>query len=208
MITSAPKASRSFTFSRLILSGMVKMSRYPRGMAASASATPVFPLVPSTMVPPGWSVPRASAAATMASPMRSLTEPPGSGTRTCRRPGCGGPRRSGAGARGGSIPTRSRTESTGRSEAGASGGRRSGHPSSGSGAGRELHGDRRPHADPLPVAASGLEAEVGGRPPPRPRRAPRGRSSLPPHRVHLAGVGDADAEGGDPSTPSSQSSSG
>jgi hypothetical protein len=35
---------------------------------------PVLPEVPSTIVPPGFSSPDASAASTMATPMRSLTE--------------------------------------------------------------------------------------------------------------------------------------
>ena len=42
-----------------------------------ASETPVFPEVASTIVPPSWRSPRASASSTMASAMRSLTDPPG-----------------------------------------------------------------------------------------------------------------------------------
>jgi hypothetical protein len=42
-----------------------------------ASPTPVLPEVGSTMVPPGRSAPLSSAAATIRSAMRSLTEPPG-----------------------------------------------------------------------------------------------------------------------------------
>src|SRR5690349_12100212 len=38
---------------------------------------PVLPAVPSTITPPGWSVPRSSASRTMNSAARSLTEPPG-----------------------------------------------------------------------------------------------------------------------------------
>ena len=38
---------------------------------------PVFPAVPSTIVPPGASVPRASASSTMNLAARSFTEPPG-----------------------------------------------------------------------------------------------------------------------------------
>ena len=38
-----------------------------------ARAIPVLPLVGSTMVPPGFSSPEASAASTMAMPMRSFT---------------------------------------------------------------------------------------------------------------------------------------
>src|ERR671912_432607 len=42
-----------------------------------ASPAPVLPLVGSTIVPPGLSWPDRSARSTMASPIRSLTEPPG-----------------------------------------------------------------------------------------------------------------------------------
>jgi len=45
--------------------------------AASASPTPVLPLVPSTIVPPGLSAPLRSAASMIGSPMRSFTDPPG-----------------------------------------------------------------------------------------------------------------------------------
>jgi hypothetical protein len=42
-----------------------------------ASPAPVLPLVGSTIVPPGLSWPDRSARSTMASPMRSFTDPPG-----------------------------------------------------------------------------------------------------------------------------------
>src|SRR5215207_759023 len=42
-----------------------------------ASPAPVLPLVGSTIVPPGLSWPARSARSTMASPIQSLTEPPG-----------------------------------------------------------------------------------------------------------------------------------
>jgi len=42
-----------------------------------ASPTPVLPLVPSTMTPPGFNRPSRSAASMIARPMRSFTEPPG-----------------------------------------------------------------------------------------------------------------------------------
>jgi hypothetical protein len=45
--------------------------------AAIASPMPVLPEVPSTMVPPGFNSPDLSAASTIASPIRSLSEPPG-----------------------------------------------------------------------------------------------------------------------------------
>src|SRR3954470_24284931 len=53
------------------------MHRYPRCWATMASPMPVFPLVGSTMVPPGRSSPEASAASIIRSAMRSFTEPPG-----------------------------------------------------------------------------------------------------------------------------------
>ncbi len=64
-------------FSFDILSGMVKMQRYPFTAAATASPTPVFPLVFSTMVPPFRSSPAFSAFSRMWRAMRSLMEPPG-----------------------------------------------------------------------------------------------------------------------------------
>ena len=42
-----------------------------------ASPMPVLPLVGSTIVPPGFSSPDASAASIMRSAIRSFTEPPG-----------------------------------------------------------------------------------------------------------------------------------
>src|SRR5690349_11861867 len=45
--------------------------------AAIASATPVLPLVPSTMVPPALSRPSRSARSMIGIPIRSFTEPPG-----------------------------------------------------------------------------------------------------------------------------------
>src|SRR3954470_3095814 len=42
-----------------------------------ANPTPVLPDVGSTIVPPGFSFPSRSAASIIASPIRSLTEPPG-----------------------------------------------------------------------------------------------------------------------------------
>src|SRR5437867_5527018 len=77
MITSAPSARSSRAFSCDILSGMVKMQRYPFTAAAIASPTPVLPDVASTIRPPGLSRPSRSAASIIASPIRSFTEPPG-----------------------------------------------------------------------------------------------------------------------------------
>src|SRR6059058_438489 len=45
--------------------------------AAIARPTPVLPEVGSTIVPPGFSFPSRSAASIIASPIRSLFEPPG-----------------------------------------------------------------------------------------------------------------------------------
>src|SRR5690349_6812909 len=77
MITSAPRARSSRAFSCDILSGIVKMQRYPFTAAANASPTPVLPDVASTISPPGLSRPSRSAASIIAMPMRSFTEPPG-----------------------------------------------------------------------------------------------------------------------------------
>src|SRR2546422_8012977 len=56
---------------------MVKMQRYPFTAAAIASPTPVLPDVASTISPPGLRRPSRSAASIIATPIRSLTEPPG-----------------------------------------------------------------------------------------------------------------------------------
>ena len=77
MMTSAPNARSSRAFSCDILSGIVKMHRYPLTAAAIARPTPVFPDVASTIRPPGLSLPARSAASIIASPIRSLTDPPG-----------------------------------------------------------------------------------------------------------------------------------
>ena len=60
-----------------MVSGMVRMSLYPRWAATMARPTPVFPLVGSMMVPPGASRPFFSASSTIALAMRSLMDPPG-----------------------------------------------------------------------------------------------------------------------------------
>ena len=77
MITSAPSARSRRAFSCDILSGIVKMQRYPFTAAASARPTPVFPDVASTINPPGLRRPSRSAASIIAKPMRSFTDPPG-----------------------------------------------------------------------------------------------------------------------------------
>ena len=54
------------------------MQRYPRAAQTIASAMPVFPEVGSTItVRPGSIRPSASAASIIATPIRSLIEPPG-----------------------------------------------------------------------------------------------------------------------------------
>jgi len=53
-------------FSRLILSGIVKIVRYPLIAATIARPIPVFPLVGSMIVPPGLSSPRRSASSIIA----------------------------------------------------------------------------------------------------------------------------------------------
>src|SRR6266480_3184882 len=77
MMTSAPRARSRRAFSCDILSGIVKMQRYPFTAAAIASPTPVLPEVASTIRPPGLRRPSRSAASIIATPMRSFTEPPG-----------------------------------------------------------------------------------------------------------------------------------
>ena len=51
--------------------------RYPRAFPTSVSPIPVFPAVPSTTTPPGFSSPRASKSSTIPRAARSLTDPPG-----------------------------------------------------------------------------------------------------------------------------------
>ena len=64
--------------SRVIPSGSVRTQWYPRAADTIASAIPVLPLVGSTITErPGSIRPSASAASIIATPMRSLTEPPG-----------------------------------------------------------------------------------------------------------------------------------
>ena len=53
------------------------MSLYPFTIAAKANPIPVFPDVPSTIVPPGFSLPSFSASSTILIAIRSFTEFPG-----------------------------------------------------------------------------------------------------------------------------------
>src|SRR3954453_4634447 len=58
--------------------GRVSTRSYPRAAHTKASAIPVLPLVASTIVVrPGSMIPSASAASIIATPIRSLTDPPG-----------------------------------------------------------------------------------------------------------------------------------
>ena len=75
--TSAPYARSTSRLSWLTLSGQTNTQRYPFRCATRASPTPVFPLVGSTIVPPGRSAPDSSAASIIRAAMRSFTEPPG-----------------------------------------------------------------------------------------------------------------------------------
>ncbi|KXK02744.1 MAG: hypothetical protein UZ03_NOB001001835 [Nitrospira sp. OLB3] len=61
----------------LMLSGMTRINLYPRTAATNASPMPVLPLVGSTIVPPGLSLPCRSASSIMFRQIRSLTLPPG-----------------------------------------------------------------------------------------------------------------------------------
>ena len=60
-----------------MLSGMVRMMRYPREAAIAARPMPVLPLVGSMMTEPDWSWPDASASLIMASAIRSFMLPAG-----------------------------------------------------------------------------------------------------------------------------------
>src|ERR1700730_1423009 len=59
------------------VSGIMINVRYPRALPTSANPMPVFPAVPSTMVPPGGNAPDASPSSTIPKAARSLTDPPG-----------------------------------------------------------------------------------------------------------------------------------
>ena len=74
---SAPYAFKSLRRSTLIVSGMVRMSRYPLTAQIAASPMPVFPLVGSIMTVPAFTAPRFSASASMEYAARSFTLPEG-----------------------------------------------------------------------------------------------------------------------------------
>ncbi len=54
-----------------------QINLYPLTIAASAKPIPVFPEVPSTMVPPGFNTPDFSASSIIFNAIRSFTEFPG-----------------------------------------------------------------------------------------------------------------------------------
>jgi hypothetical protein len=56
---------------------MTMTVRKPSALPTTASPMPVLPAVPSTITPPGFSVPRAIGVATMKSAARSFTDWPG-----------------------------------------------------------------------------------------------------------------------------------
>ena len=63
--------------SALMVSGMVRITRYPRAAATLARPMPVLPEVGSMMTPPGFRSPFSSASKIMDRPTRSLAEPAG-----------------------------------------------------------------------------------------------------------------------------------
>ena len=75
--TSAPSALSSRRRSTLMLSGIVKMQRYPFAAQTKARAMPVLPLVGSTITLSPVSLPACSAFSIMLKPMRSFTLPSG-----------------------------------------------------------------------------------------------------------------------------------
>ena len=76
--SSAPNARRRTRLSIDIVSGMVRMSRYPLEAAMNASPMPVFPDVASTsVVRPGLMVPSISAWSSIRLAIRSFTLPHG-----------------------------------------------------------------------------------------------------------------------------------
>ena len=61
----------------LMVSGSVRIALYPFAAATAASPIPVFPLVGSIIVAPGFKMPRFSASSIIASAILSLTDPAG-----------------------------------------------------------------------------------------------------------------------------------
>ena len=73
----APSAFSRLRRSRLMVSGMVSINLYPLAAETKASPTPVFPLVGSMMVAPGFRIPFSSASSIIARATRSFTLPAG-----------------------------------------------------------------------------------------------------------------------------------
>ncbi|MBT9162661.1 MAG: hypothetical protein DDT27_01220 [Dehalococcoidia bacterium] len=71
--SSAPKADKSCLRSRDMVSGMVRISRYPRAAQTKARAMPVLPLVGSTITVSLLISPFSSASTIIDTPMRSFT---------------------------------------------------------------------------------------------------------------------------------------
>ena len=75
--TSAPYAFTMLRRSTLMVSGIVRIIRYPFTVAAAASPIPVFPEVGSMITEPSFKRPFASASSIIAFAIRSLTLPAG-----------------------------------------------------------------------------------------------------------------------------------
>ena len=76
-ITLAPTAFRTSNFSFDCLSVETQINLYPFTIDAKAKPIPVFPDVPSTIVPPVFNLPSFSASSIIFKAIRSLTEFPG-----------------------------------------------------------------------------------------------------------------------------------
>ena len=74
---SAPNAFKSRRRSRLMLSGIVTINRYPRAAQVKARPMPVLPLVGSIIKVSGLIRPAASASLIMFTPIRSFTDQSG-----------------------------------------------------------------------------------------------------------------------------------
>ena len=77
IITLAPTALKTSNFSLDCLSVETQINLYPFTIAVNASPMPVFPDVPSTIVPPGFNLPSFSASSIIFKAIRSFTELPG-----------------------------------------------------------------------------------------------------------------------------------
>ena len=75
--SSAPYAFRMFLLSTLMVSGMVRMIRYPLDAAMDARPIPVLPDVGSMITEPSFKSPFSSASSIIAFAIRSLTLPAG-----------------------------------------------------------------------------------------------------------------------------------